>query len=354
MKGETLLVGSMPSRSTGEALETFGGALGPYLASLPDGEVGWRQFWITGVHIGVFAIHPDLEVIERPRREDGIECMIPHDATDNWNFRVREGVERVTFGHPGRRLGYYQEAVNSYDVFRRLKAQGCLPDGLRFQVSIPTSVSALPPRVFPVPGDLEKVRPGYIEAARAEIAAITREIPSQELAIQWDCATELQDAYGAVEGLPPEAMVKRNLDHIAALSGDIPSAVLLGFHLCFGTLGGWPRFKVDSLDRAVLLANAIIEVAGRRVDWVHLPLLARMDDAYYAPLAELAPGDTRIYLGMIHNMETLAERLSFARRYLKDFGVAAYCGFGRRTSSDVAEILKDHMTAVDLLRRQGG
>jgi hypothetical protein len=351
MKGDTLLVGSIPLRSTGEAIETFGTALGAHLASLPDGEVGWRQFWVSRVHFQVFAIHPDLEVIQRPRPDDGAERVFPHDATDNWNFRVREGVERVTFGHPGWRLGFYQEAVNSYHVFKELKRQGRLPEGLRFQVSIPTAVSALPPRVFPTPGDLEKVRPGYIEAARAEIAGISREIPPTELAIQWDCSTELQDAYGMVKGPPPEGMIKRNLDQITALSRDIPGDVLLGFHLCFGTLGGWPRFAPDSTDKAVELANAFIAGAGRRVDWMHIPVLERTDDAYYAPLADLKAGSTRIYLGMIHNMASFPERLAVARRHLKDFGVAAYCGFGRRPPSEMSEILTDHISAVEFLRR---
>ena len=350
MKGDTLLVGSIPLKTTGEALETFGGELGPHLATLPDGEVGWRQFWITRVHFQVFALHPDLEVIQRPRSDEGVERIYPHDATDNWNFRVRPGVERVTFGHAGWRLGFYQEAVNSYYIFRDLRKQGKLPPGLRFQVSIPTAVSALPPRVFPTPGDLEKVRPGYIDAVRAEIAAMLEEIPAEDLAIQWDCSTELQDAFGAVAGLPPEGMIERNLGQITALSKDIPSDVLIGVHLCYGTLGGWPRFEPDSTDKAVELSNAIIEGAGRRVDWVHIPTLNRSDDAYYAPLANLRAGETRIFLGMIHNMSTFAERLAAARRHLPDFGVAAYCGFGRRPRSELPEILKDHVLAVELLK----
>ena len=74
MKGDTLLVGSIPLTTATEALQTFGEPLGASLASLPDGEVGWRQFWITRVHFQVLAIHPDLETIQRPRRDDGVEA----------------------------------------------------------------------------------------------------------------------------------------------------------------------------------------------------------------------------------------------------------------------------------------
>ena len=54
---------------------------------------------------------------------------------------------------------------------------------------------------------------------------------------------------------------------------------------------------------------------------------------------------------MIHNMPTFAARLAAARKYLPDFGVAAYCGFGRRPKSEMPEILQDHITALDLYRR---
>ena len=84
---------------------------------------------------------------------------------------------------------------------------------------------------------------------------------------------------------------------------------------------------------------------------MHIPILNRTDDAYHAPLAGLRPHQARIYLGMIHNMSTFAERLAVTRKYIKEFGVAAYCGFGRRPRSELPEILQDHVTALDLLRR---
>ncbi len=351
MTDDVMLVGSIPHNSIPEAMAMFGGPLGQHLCTLPDGEVGWRRFWITRVHFQVLAVHPDLEIIQRPRRDDGIERIYPHDASDNWNFKVRDGVDKVVFGHPGWRLGFYQDAVNSYHHFRNLKDKGVLPPNIRFQVSIPTAVSALPPRVFPHPGDLDKVRPGYIDAVRAEVAAMMEQIPPSELAIQWDCSTELQDAYGGVPTLPKEGAIARNLPQIHALSRDIPESVMLGFHLCFGTLGGWPRFAPDSTDCAVELANAFMEGAGRKVDWMHMPVLDRTDEAYYAPLADLRPRGAKIYLGMIHNMENFEKRFALARKFLPDFGVAAYCGFGRRRPEELPDVLGEHLAALDVMRR---
>src|SRR5262249_25610583 len=152
----------------------------------------------------------------------------------------------VRFGDPGWRLGFARDAINSYFVFRVMKEKGVLPAHLRFQVSIPMVNSALPPRIFPNLADLARIRPGYEAATRAEVAKIVEKIPGDELAIQWDCSTEIQDAYGGA-GLPVEGAVERNLGQVRNLSPHIPSNVALGYHFCFGTLGGWPRFTPPDL-----------------------------------------------------------------------------------------------------------
>src|SRR3974390_2652052 len=114
---------------------------------------------------------------------------------------------------------------------------------------------------------------------------------------------------------------------------DIPRGVALGYHFCFGTLGGWPRFAPDNLEHAVKLANAFVAASGRPVDWVHIPVLDRSDDAFYAPLRDLKPLGAPIYLGAIHNMAHFKERIGVARKYLPEFGLGAYCGFGRHQPS---------------------
>ena len=87
-----------------------------------------------------------------------------------------------------------------------MRERGILPSHLRFQVSIPMVNSVLPPRIFPNHDDIEKIRPGYEDATRAEIAKIVEKIPSKDLAIQWDCSTEVQDAYGSIPGYPVQGV----------------------------------------------------------------------------------------------------------------------------------------------------
>lgn len=349
MSGELLLVGSIPLDTPQQVFETFGAPLGRYLRAMPDGEVGPRRHWISRVHYQVLAAHPELEVVQRPAPDDnGVERQYPRNAADAWWFRVREGVAQVRFGDPGWRLGFARDAINSYFVFRTMKERGVLAEHLRFQVSIPMVASVLPPRIFPNVADLERIRPGYTAATRAEIAEIVRRIPHDELAIQWDCSTEVQDAYGSIPGFPLEGAIERSLEQVRALSPHIPERVALGYHLCFGTLGGWPRFAPDDLGQAVKLANAVIGASGRRVDWIHLPVLDRDDDVFLAPLRELAPQGARVYLGVIHNMARFAQRVAAARRHLPEFGLAAYCGFGRLPPAELKGVLADHLRAVEL------
>jgi hypothetical protein len=257
-------------------------------------------------------------------------------------------VKQVRFGDPGWRLGYARDALNSYFVFQTLKEKGVLPPRLRFQVSMPMVNSVLPPRIFPDQNDLAKIRPGYEAALRAELATIIDNIPASELAIQWDCSTEIQDAYGGIPGYPLQGSIERNLTQVRNLSPHIPREVALGYHFCFGTLGGWPRFQPDDLGQAVELANGFVKASGRKVDWIHLPVLDRSDDAFFAPLNDLQPQGARVYLGMIHNMAGFKPRLQTARKYLADFGLGAYCGFGRLPASDLPKVLTDHLEAAEI------
>jgi hypothetical protein len=75
-------------------------------------------------------------------------------------------------------------------------------------------------------------------------------------------------------------------------------------------------------------------------------VLDRTDDAFFEPLADLKPGGSRVYLGAIHNMERFKDRIATARKYLPEFGLGAYCGFGRLPPSALPGILSDHLQAA--------
>lgn len=348
MGDQLLLVGSVPLDTVEEVMRGFGGPLGKYLPALPDGEVGERRSWVNRLCYQIFNGHADLETLNRPKPVDGVEQLLPRTRDDAWQFRVRPGVDRVRFGNPGTRLGYARDAVSSHFIFKTLREKGLLPPDLRFQISIPMVNSVVRPLYFPEPGDVDRVRPGFEESLAAELAVILDRIPHEDLAIQWDLAWEIQAVSGAPGGGPEESQIETHVAPVARLCAPIPEDVELGFHFCFGTFGGWPAFAPDTLDATVDLANAAVVAAGRRVDWVHIPTLDSVDDAFYAPLARLNADGARVYLGAVHNMATLKDRLDAARKYLPDFGLAAYCGFGRTPPGDLPRLLEDHLAAVDV------
>ena len=92
--------------------------------------------------------------------------------------------------------------------------------------------------------------------------------------------------------------------------------------------------------------------AYRPINWVHSPVLDRADDPFFAPLARLRPRGTRVFLGLIHNMDRDAGRVVVARKYLAEFGVAAFCGFGQMPPADMPRVLSDHLRAVEALASQ--
>ena len=348
MGQELLLVGSIPLKTVEDVMRTFGGTLGRYLPAIPDGEVGERRSWVLRLSYQVFNGHIDLETIKRPARVNGVEQLMPRGRDDVWQFKVKPGVDAVRFGNPGYRLGYAKDATNSYFVFKTLRENGVIPQGVRFQISMPMVNSVVRPMTFPEPADLARIRPGYEAAIAAELDAILESIPHQDLALQWDCAWEINAAYNPPADCPGEGDLATHVAPVRRLSKKLPPQVALGFHFCFGTFGGWPRFAPDDLGRAVDLVNAAVASTGRRVDWVHIPALDRSDEKFYAPLARLAPGDARIYLGLIHSMASFKQRLAAARRFLPAFGLAAYCGFGRIPPEELPQILEDHLTALKL------
>lgn len=349
MGNQLLLVGSVPLDTVEEVMRTFGAPLGRYLPAMPDGEVGERRSWVNRFSYLLFSGHVDLETLRRPPKIGGVEQPLPTKRSEGWQFRVRPGVERVRFGLPGLRLGYARDATNSYFIFRTLREKGILPPDLRFQVSIPMVNSVIRPFHFPEPGDIDKIRPGFEEALAAEIEVIVRRIPAKDLAIQWDLAGELLAMYGVFNDPPGELLAETHAAPVRRLSALLPADVALGFHFCFGTFGGWPAFAPADLGRAVELINASVAAAGRRTDWIHIPALDRSDDAFYAPLKHLKSGDARIYMGMIHSMGSFRERLAAARKFVPDFGLGAYCGFGRTPPEQLPRVLDDHIKAVEML-----
>jgi hypothetical protein len=318
------LVGSVPLESAEAVFRAVAGALGTVVRRIPDGETGDRTNWIRYQH-SVMADHPAFEL-----------------DTDNRPplFRLRAGATDVAFPS----LGYAREALRSYETFAALKADGVIPARTRFQVCLPTPVAVMVG--FVVDRDQVAVEPAYRAAMLAELAAILAVVPAAELAIQWDVAIEIALLEGVrTTGLDAteDAIVRRLVD----LAGEVPEAVEVGLHLCYGDSGH--RHFVEPKDTGLLvrLANGMSDGVRRPIAWIHLPVPRDRDDAaYFAPLKSLRlPENTQLYLGLVHasdGVEGAARRIAAAAESAPSFGIGTECGLGRRDPATIQPLLALH------------
>ena len=107
-------------------------------------------------------------------------------------------------------------------------------------------------------------------------------------------------------------------------------------------------YEARDMGVIVRMANHAVASSGRRVDWLHLAgprYLRSEDERFFAPLADLEPGDARVFLGIVLPLDGeagLRRRHATASRFLDDFGVAMYCGFGRQPGQDGMETMREH------------
>jgi hypothetical protein len=123
--------------------------------------------------------------------------------------------------------------------------------------------------------------------------------------------------------------------------------VELGYHFCYGDNNHKHSLEPRDMSVMVDLANALIAALHRPVDFMHMPVPRdRADDAYFAPLAQLAiPPSTELYLGLVHFTDGEAgtrRRIAAASKVRTDFGIGTECGFGRRPSETIVPLLELH------------
>jgi hypothetical protein len=345
VKGDVHLVGSVPLESAQDVLETCSKALGSHVSALPDGEVGHRIHWIVCQAVAVFHGHPQLELVHRPAPRDGKEQWLPKDYQDQWKFKIKPGVGAVTFDN----LKYADWAIESYAAFRRLRERGAIPARVRFQVCLPTPLAGF--MSFFNAEDGKRAHKPYEAAMMREVDRICAAIPHNDLSIQWDVAVETTSIES---GRPPAIggdMFELWRDEVAQMGPRVPRDVWLGYHICYGDFNHRHGIEPKDLSLSVRMLNEAVARAQRPVDFVHVAVpIDRSDDAYFAPLRDLRVGDARVFLGLVHyhdGVEGTLNRARTAKKFIKDFGIATECGFGRRQPETLAELLKIHRTAAE-------
>lgn len=315
--------------------------VGKHVKRIPDGETGVRDNWVVW-QLPKMQAHPDLETVPPPSPEYGpSERVQPKPGVDPAS---------IDFGP----LGYAEAAVESWQVFQELRADGTIPAGIRFQVSLPTPIAVVGAFVAGPQGELER---RYEARLLDELDAIVAAIPAEDLAVQWDAAVE----FAIFEGIFPSwfgsdyaTQLAEVGQRLVRLGAAVPEPVELGYHLCYGDFGHQHFAEPADTGRLAAVADRILAGLDRPVNWIHLPVpRSRTDADYFKPLADLTlPAETDLYLGLVHATDGRAgalQRIEAARSAVADFGIATECGMGRRPAEQIPALLDLHAELADML-----
>jgi hypothetical protein len=349
VSSDLLLIGSLPVTSAEEAFQVGAARFGDLVFALPDGETGPRSGWVGYERERLIRPNPAIDVVSETTSPTGI----PRHTYESPVFRLRPGVTRVSWETWPR----VDDAIESYRVFAASRAAGVVPEGLRFQVGLPFPVSALNGLRARFAADYPVALDGFTDLVAREVARLLAVIPAGDLAIQWDIAFETLDIEGVLPWTPRGSGWDRFAAAVETLPRLVPPEVLVGYHLCYGTFPEWPMYEARDMSVLVNMANYAHSASGRPADWVHMAgprLLRSQDEDFFRPLANLAAGDARVFLGIVLPIDGelgLRRREATARMFLDDFGVALYCGFRVAPGSTPGQAIREHEEVVRAVRR---
>lgn len=335
--GHVHFVGSVSMPNARAVMQTLGARFRATLKRVPDGETGERINWLQ-FQEQVFARTPQLAAVAGDF--DWRNTSAKRPATTQFQLRPGATVTSDSFGQ----LGYASSARASYQEFAALKSNGAIAPGARFLVAMPSPYNVISWGIANESRAMVEI--AYEARMLEELDEICAAIPPAQLAIQWDCAHDMQAFDGARKPWfePAKAGI---IDRLVRIGHRVPPGVELGYHLCYGSFGG--RHFVEPKDATAMvdLTNAVLAAIGRTVEFVHMPVpIERDDDAFFAPLAALRlRPETELYLGLIHDVDGVAgtqRRMAAARRHVADFGIATECGFGRRPAETVPPLIDLH------------
>jgi hypothetical protein len=316
------------------------------LRRIPDGETGDRGNWIF-FQLQKFLQLPWL-VLDRPAEQAA--------GTTEEQVRLAEGADPAQVTWPD--LGYAEAYLESYRVFARLRADGVIPAGVRFQVEYPTPLA--PIGGYIVPEQQQVLLGSYERAMFADLDRLLAAIPPGEVAVQWDVAVEfgiLEEAFAPGGAQAFDAIIAA----LARCVDRVPAEIPAGLHLCYGDYGHQHFMQPSSLALQVRVVNAVTAAAGRPVSFVSFTVPQdQREESYFAPLAGLAadPG-TELNFALVpyHPAEqaagTTGDQVSLIDAALaaspggrRDWGICTECGMGRVNRDEIPALLDLHREII--------
>jgi hypothetical protein len=311
---------------------------------MTDGETGDRNYWIS------FQTRKFEEMPEFERVAVGQAYETAAGAPDMPQLRLTDGASAEMIDWPN--LGYADAYTESFAIFDRMRNEGTIPAGVRFQMQYPTPLASMAGTI--APDDQPTVAPAYEEALFGDLDTALERLPHDQVAVQWDVAVE----FGALEGAMGP---KISIDHIAPglvrCIERVPADVPVGMHLCYGDYGHQHFKQPESLQMQVDLVNAVTAGAGRPVNFVSFTVpQGRNDSAYFEPLSGLRTGpDTELDFALVpyhpddqapgttaEQIEQIDAALLNSTAGARDWGICTECGMGRVDAQDVPRLLDLH------------
>jgi hypothetical protein len=331
-----LLVGSVPLKPASEVFRVANHYLAEVMTRYPDGE---QVGWLPGVWQRM-AQNPALE----PTRK--VPLVGVRESTEFFSqLAVQYYRVKSAFAESGLRLGPYgiaENAIASYRQFKEMKENAAIPERARFQATLPgpldcAFVVELPKgELFPLAG----------ETTAAEIAAIVKAIPADDLTIQIDLAVEVEHEEYRRRPQDFDMPVYEGRDWtldeqatlVANISNRIPSNVELGFHLC--SIWHIDQSKGQDNNVHVDWCNALSRKIDRPIGYFHMPTIPEHETADFVPLQRLKlHHETELFLGVIHmddGLEGASRRIAAATSAVTNFGVSAFCGLAQPSRQEAA------------------
>lgn len=338
---EVMLVGSVPLADARAVMNLASSIIGKPLTQLPDGETGPRSKFISWQE-KVFEQVEQLEVKPLGKQSE----WGPNGELPPHTVSVRDGATGTPKFPP---TGYGAEAVRSYATFVALKAEGKIAPAVKFQVGMPTPLGVL--SAFGNPKFQEFSEPAYRQRMKEDVAEMARNIPHNDLVIQWDLPLEIAIWEGHTKTYLPNPR-QDVVSKLVEMLDCAPADVNQGLHICYGDVSH-KHWKEPDLDLMVEFSNAVAKQVKNPLSYIHYPIpRSWLDAENFKAFTKLNLNrKTKIFLGLLHQtdgLEGAEKRIAAARKYLPNFGLATSCGLGRRKPADLPAIFQLHKDAAGL------
>ena len=314
------------------------------LSRITDGETGDRNNWVF-FQLDKFLQSPALEAAPAHDNPSEGYRQMP-------KVQLAAGFAPKDVQWPD--LGYANAYRSSLDLFGRLRDEGVIPAGLRFQVEYPTPLASI--NAWVVPDQQDALLESYQQALFADLARFLAAVPHDQVAVQWDVAVEfavLENSFTATSSQTFEPIVASLVQCIEQVPGDVPA----GLHLCYGDAGHQHFKQPESLALQVRVLNEVAAAASRPVSFVSFTVPQDQHDAaYFTPLEQLrADHGTELYFALVpyypetQGAGTTAEQIAHIDAALaaspagaRSWGVCTECGMGRAEQDKIAGLLDLH------------